>query len=354
MKVALIGPPQSGKSTLFRAVTGREPNPAAMDQEQIGSVKVPDRRLDWLADHYKPKKYTEAAIDFIDIPGFSLADDHGRAELKRHLPTIRQADALVAVVRAFENDSVAAYRNRIDPQGNLDELHTELIFADLEAVSNRIEKLEKSANKPTKTADQDKRELAVLLRCREVLEEERPISEAFQTEEEARLVKSFAFVTQCPMVAIINVSEAQAAAPPDFDHLTAHAVLSLCAEAEEQIAGLDEADRLAFIEDLGVSEPARPRLIQACYEATGLISFLTAGEDEVRAWPILRNSTAVEAAGKIHSDIAKGFIRAETVAFDDLQAAGDMKAAKAAGKVRLEGKTYIVQDGDLINFRFNV
>ena len=235
-----------------------------MDQEQIGSVKVPDGRLDWLAELYKPKKYTEAAIDFIDIPGFGLADAHGRAELKRHLPTIRQADALVTVVRAFESDSVVAYRDRIDPIADLDELHTELIFADLEAVSARIEKLEKSANKPTKTADQDKRELMVLQRCREVLEAERPISEAFQSDEEARLVKSFAFVTQCPIVAMINVSESQAADPPTFEHPTAHAVLALCAEAEEQIAQLDQADRLAFLEDLGVLEPARPRLIQAC------------------------------------------------------------------------------------------
>ena len=168
------------------------------------------------------------------------------------------------------------------------------------------------------------------------------------------MLSSYAFLTEMPLLVVINVSESQAAAPAEFGWKHAHTVIALCAETEAQISELEPADRVAFLADLGLSESAKDRLVRACYDAAGLISFLTVGEDEVRAWPIKKGSDAVTAAGKVHSDIARGFIRAETAAYADLRAAGDMKAVKAAGKVRLEGKTYIVQDGDVINFRFNV
>lgn len=353
MRIAFVGPPQSGKSTLFRAVTGQAAA-AHAPGEQLAVVKVPDARLGRLAAIYKPRKVTEATIDCLDVPGFSHETAQQQADFRKSLPGIRRCDALVAVVRAFDNPSVPTYRNRVDARADLEELLAELIFCDLEQVTTRVERLEKSLRKPTKTHEQEKRELELMHRCRAALENEQPITSAIQNDEERRTLASFAFLTELPLLVVVNVNEAQAAAEPPFVHPAARVTIALCADTEEQIAELPPDERQAFLEDLGVSEPARDRLIRACYEAVGLISFLTVGEDEVRAWSIPRGSDAVEAAGRIHTDIARGFIRAETVTYDDFTAAGDMKAAKAAGKVRLEGKTYAVQDGDIINFRFNV
>ena len=354
MRIAFVGPPLSGKSTLFRAITGLAPTPHHAPGEQLAAVKVPDRRLDLLAELYKPTKYTEATIDVLDVPGFSQETAAQSAEFRKTLPSIRKCDALVAVVRAFDNASVPPYRNRVNPRADLDELAAELVFCDLEQVTTRIERLEKGLKKPTKTHEQEKRELELMQRLQQALESEQPIATAIQNDDERKALASFGFLTEMPIIVVVNVNESDAAKPPVFEYPHARAVIGLCAETEEQIAQLEPADRKAFLDDLGVAEPAKDRLVRACYDAVGLISFLTAGEDEVRAWSIRRGSDAVEAAGKIHTDIARGFIRAETAAFDDLKAAGDMKAAKAANKVRLEGKTYIVQDGDIINFRFNV
>ncbi len=354
MKIAFVGPPLSGKSTLFRAVTGQTAASHPGMGEHLAIVKVPDLRLHWLFDLYKPKKLVEATIDCLDVPGFSHETAQQQAEFRKSLPNIRQADALVAVVRAFDSDTVPPYRDRVDARADLEELVAELIFCDLDAVMTRIERIEKALTKPTKTHDQEKRELALMKRCQTALENEKPVSTAIETDEERKAVSSYQFLTMLPLIAVINVNEDQAAKPPPFEWPQARATIALCAETEAQIAELPPDDRKAFIEDLGVSEPAKDRLVKVCYDAVGLISFLTVGEDEVRAWPVKKGSDAVEAAGKIHTDIARGFIRAETVAYNDLYAAGDMKGAKAAGKVRLEGKTYIVQDGDVINFLFNV
>lgn len=355
MKIALIGPPQSGKTTLFRAVTGQADEPTHGIQERVAVVKVPDTRLDFLAKLYNPKKFTPASIEFVDVPGFSQITAAQQAEFRRHIPNLKLCDGLVAVVRAFENPDVPPYRDRVNPRADLDELYSELIFADLETTANRIERLEKSLTKPTKTHEQEKRELAFLQRCREALESERPLSDVAGSDEDRKLVKGFRFLTQMPIVVVTNVSDRDAANPPLVEFPLARAVVGLCANNEAEIAQLDPADRQAFLDDLGVKEPARDRLIRACYEAVGLISFLTCGPDEVRAWSIPKGTPAVEAAGKIHTDIARGFIRAETVGYDDFFAAkGDMKIAKANGKIRLEGKTYVVHDGDIIYFRFNV
>lgn len=354
MKFALVGPPQSGKSTLFSAVTGEPPDPAHAVVERLAAVLVPDNRLDYLAELYKPKKYTPTHLEFMDVHGVSLADAHGQAAFRKSMDTVRRCDGVVMVVRAFESDSVAPYRDRINPKADLDELHSEFIFADLEQVTNRIEKLEKSSQKPTKTRDQELRELAMMRRVQAALENEAPVSSEIQNEEERNIAASFGFLTLKPVVVVINVDESQVATPPPFEHAHAAATIALSAEIEAEIAQLDEADRPTFLEDLGLEEPAGLRLVRTCYDAVGLISFLTCGPDEVRAWTIRKGETAVEAAGKIHSDIQRGFIRAETVAFEDLKAAVDMKGAKSAGKVRLEAKPYVVQDGDVINFRFNV
>ena len=353
MRIAFIGPTQSGKSTLFRAVTGQE-TASHHTGEQLAVVKVPDQRLDWLAAKYNPKKYTEATIECLDVPGFSQETAAGQSEFRKSLPSIRKCDALVAVVRAFDNASVQSYRNRIDARADLDELVSELIFCDLEAVTTRVDRLEKGLKKPTKTHEQDKKELELMQRLQKALESEQPVASVIHSDEERKMLAGFQFLTELPLISVINVGEDKAAAAPPFEHAAAKATISLCAETEAQIAELEPADRKVFLEDLGLKESARDRLIRTCYDTVGLISFLTAGEDEVRAWPILKGTNAVDAAGKIHSDLARGFIRAETVGWQDLITLGDMKAAKAAGKIRLEGKTYIVQDGDVINIRFSV
>jgi len=356
MRLALIGPPQSGKTSVFCAITGQVPDPAAAVQERVAVVSVPDERVEWLARLDGSKKKTPATLEFVDVPGFSLATAHDRAEFHRHMPTMRNSDGLVAVVRGFADESVPAYRKRIDPAADLEELQSELLFGDLEQITNRIERLEAALSKPlpAKEKEAGNRELEVARRCKEALEQEKPVSTVLANEEEAKLVRSLALLTEKPLVAVLNVSEDAASDPPVLAYGGNAVNVSLCAKIEAELAELDAEDRSAFLADLGIAEPAGPRLIRACYEALGLVSFLTGGSDEARAWPVPRGTTALEAAGKIHTDIAKGFIRAETVAFSDLEAAGDMKQAKTAGKVRLEGKGYVVQDGDVIVFRFNV
>ena len=278
MRVALIGPSQSGKSTVFAAVTGQPPDPAAMDQERIAVVKVPDERLVWLTDLYKPKKTTEATIEFSDLPGFSLVDAHGQAELKRHLPAVRQADALVAVVRGFESETVAPYRDRIDPAADLDELHSEFLFADLEAVTNRVDRIQQNAAKKNKIPEEEKKELVILERCREALENDRPLSDVIHTDEDRKLVSSFQFLTEKPFIAMINVAEDQAAAAPPIQYDQALATIALSAQTEAEIAELPAEDRAAFLADRGVAETAKERWLHTCYPAMGWIAVLTVGE----------------------------------------------------------------------------
>lgn len=354
MKAALIGLPQSGKSTLFAAITGHSPLSGQTGQEHLASVKVPDERLKVLAKMYNPPKITHATLEFVDFPGFSLATPQGQSEFKRHAANLRTCDVLVAVLRAFDSAAVPAYRDRVDPAADLAELRTELVFADLEILTNRIDRLHKQMTKPTSTHDHDRRELALLERCKEALEQDRPLSSVTQSDEEKQMLKTYAFLTQRPLAVVVNVNEGDLKKPPKLDTKDLAHLLVLSAEIEAEIAQLDPADRPAFLADIGISEPALDSLVRTCYETVGYISFITVGEDEVRAWSVQKGATAVEAAGKVHTDIARGFIRAETVAYDDLVAAGDMKRAKAAGKVRQEGKGYVVKDGDVILFKFNV
>lgn len=354
MKAAIIGLPQSGKTTVFEAVTGRAAPPGESGRVHLAMVQVPDDRLETLTAMYDPKKTTQTSFEFVDVPGLSLQDAHGQEEMRRHLPTIRQADVLVAVVRDFQDPAVPAYRDRVDPVADLTELWEEFLFADLDTVTHRVEKLEKALKKPTKTHDEEKRELVLLQRCQQGLEDERPLSEVIQTPDEAKALASFGFLTEKPLVVVFNVDEARASQPaPDApDH--ALAAINMSAKTEAEIIQLDPGDRPAFLADLGLQATARDRLVRTVFEGLGLISFLTVGPDEVRAWAIPKGTTALDAAGKIHSDLARGFIRAEIVAYDDLIAAGDMRAAKSAGTVRQEGKPYIMQDGDVTNIKFNV
>lgn len=352
MKVALLGLMQSGKSTIFSAISGKGIPPIGATAIEEAIVPVPDTRLDWLEALYKPKKKVQATIDALDLPGFSFTDAHGRAAARRLIGQIRTVDMLVLVVRAFDSPTVPAYRNSVDWKRDLAEVQTELLLSDLELVTTRIEKLEKQVHKPTKTQAQDKAELALQLRLREAIEAEKPISSAIHSDEERATIKSLGFLTLKPMAVVVNVGEDQAGETiPVEGPISA---VTMCAKLEYELAQLDPESRKTFMADLGIAESAAEKFVQMCYSTLGLVSFLTVGPDEVRAWPIQDGTVAVEAAGKIHSDIKRGFIRAETMAYADLKELGDEKAVKAAGKTRLEGKEYTVKDGDVINFRFNV
>ncbi len=356
MKVALLGLLQSGKSSAFSAVSGKAMPTLGVIAIDEAIVPVPDQRIDWLSTYYKPKKTTYATIDCLDVPGFNFTDDHGRAAARRLVGQIRTADMLVLVVRAFGNPTVPPYRNRVNPAADLSELKTELLLSDLELVTTRIEKLEKQVHKPTKTQAQDKAELAVQLKLQEAIEAERPIRSAIETENELAIIKSLGFLTLKPMAVVVNISEDQFDSEFDFGDIVDQAVpvVSMCAKLEQELAQLDADSRTEFMADMGLTESATGKFVNACYCVLGQISFLTVGSDEVRAWPIKAGTVAVDAAGKVHSDIKRGFIRAETFTFEDLKELGDEKAIKAAGKTRLEGKEYVVKDGDVINFRFNV
>ncbi|MHC5034276.1 MAG: DUF933 domain-containing protein [Planctomycetota bacterium] len=356
MRAALVGPPQSGKSTLFAAVAeagGSHVDIHRPDQPHLAVVKVPDERLDFLAGLYKPKKVVQAELELLDLPGLNLQDEAGRHHAKTHWAAMRQSELLVFVVRGFDAPGVPAYRGRTDPTADVQEMLEEMLFADLEQVTNRIEKLEAAVRKPTQHREEQARELELMKRLGEALEAERPIAEAVTSEAEEKLLRSFAFLSQKPALAVLNCSEgALSEPPPQMPGELPCVVLS--AKIEEEIAELPVEDRAEFMADLGVSASARDVLVRACCERLNLATFLTFASDECRAWLVPAGTDAVTAAGTIHTDMARGFIRAETVSCEDLRAAGDMKSAKAAGKVRLEGKSYVVQDGDVITFRFSV
>lgn len=356
MKVALIGLMQSGKSTVLSAISGKEPAPMGSTDIHEQVVPVPDERLDWLTGLYQPKKTVHATVDCLDLPGLSFMDEHARTAARRLFNQIRTLDMFVVVVRAFESPTVPAYRNSVNPARDIEELKTEMLLADLELVTTRIERLEKQVHKPTKTQSRDKAELELQLKLQEAIENEKPISSVIENDLQLDLIKPLGFLTLKPMMVVVNIGEDQLDQNIDLgrgiDQSTQ--VVHLCASLESELAQLDEADRGAFMADMGLTEPASKKFVQSCYSTLGLISFLTVGKDEVRAWPIEKGTSAHDAAGKVHSDIKRGFIRAETMAYADLQQYGDEKDVKAAGKMRLEGKTYIVQDGDIISFRFNV
>jgi len=346
MKVALIGLMQSGKSTLLSAVSGKPVRAGGAGiVEEV--VPVPDERLDWLAAHYERTKPVHATVDCLDLPGLSFADEHTRAAARRLFEQVRTVDMFVIVVKAYGDGA--------EPAKDLTELRTEFLLADLELVATRVDKLEKQIHKPTKTQSHDKAELALQLKLQDGLEAEKPVKAIIENEHELELIKSLGLLTAKPMMVAANVGEGRLGEEFKFDNLDESVqVVSLCAKLESELAQLDADSRDEFMADLGITAPAVTRFVKSCYATLGLISFLTVGKNEVRAWPIRQGTCALDAAGKVHTDMKRGFIRAETMAFADLKESGDEKALKAAGKVRLEGKNYIVQDGDIINFRFNV
>ncbi|HUT45752.1 MAG TPA: DUF933 domain-containing protein [Sedimentisphaerales bacterium] len=356
MKVALIGLLQSGKSTILASLSGKAIPAIGSASIEEAIVPVPDERFDWLTEHYKPKKTTHATVDCLDLPGFNFTDEHGRAAARRLIGQIRTVELLVLVVRAFENPSVPPYRTTVDPARDLAELQTELLLADLELVTTRIGNLEKQAHKPTRAQARDKAELALQKKLAEAIESERPISSAIETDAEREMIKPLGFLTLKPIVIAVNVGDDQLDETFDFADRVGGSipVITICAKLEYELAQLDADSRAEFIADFGIVESAASKFVKSCYSALGLISYLTVASNELRAWPIKEGTTAVDAAGKVHTDLKRGFIRAETFSYDELRELGSEKALKAAGKIRLEGKEYVVQDGDIINFRFNV
>ncbi len=362
MKTGIIGLPNSGKTTVFNALTGGSAETAAYSsgslEPNLATVKVPDPRLHVLADMYKPKKTTFADVQYVDVAGLSGSARESGGLSPAFLNYISQVDALLHVVRAFEDPSVPHPQDSVDPRRDIETVDLELTFSDLSIIERRLQRL---TGEIGKTAGKEKelriQERDVLQRLQSSLEADIPIRDVEMTVDEEKMLRGYQFLSAKPLLILLNSGEDQvdtdlAAALP-YNHRKS-AVVQLAGKVEAEIAQLEPDDARAFLDDLGIKEPARERVISASYDLLGLISFLTAGPDEVRAWPIKANMPALEAAGAIHSDIQRGFIRAEVVAYNDLIAAGSMAEAKKRGTVRMEGKTYIVQDGDICNFLFNI
>lgn len=359
MKIGIIGLPNSGKTTVFNALTGGNAETAAYSSGQLepnlATVKVPDERLKVLAEMYKPKKTTFPDVQYIDVAGVSGERRSGGLP-PAFLNYIAQVDALLHVVRAFEDSSVPHPEESIDPQRDIENVDLELMFSDMAIIERRLQRLEPEIKKMSgKEKDLRVQERDVLVRLQAGLEANTPIRDQAMSDDEAKLLRGFQFLSAKPVMVVVNIGEAQLKAPLaiEYPHQKA-AITQLAGKVEAEIAQLDPEDARMFLADLEIAEPARDRVIEDSYNLLGLISFLTAGPDEVRAWPIRQNTPAVEAAGAIHSDIQRGFIRAEVVAYADLIAAGSMVEARKRGTVRMEGKTYVVQDGDICNFLFNV
>ncbi|MDE3169072.1 MAG: redox-regulated ATPase YchF [Acidobacteriota bacterium] len=355
MQTGIIGLPQVGKTSLFRILTrARVDARSAPNQAHVGIARVPDERVARLAEIFKPKKITYATIEYVDIGGIQKDREKNSASL---VP-LREADALAHVVRLFENPAVPHEAGSIDAMRDIESVDIELMLNDLEQMAKRIERVEKDLKK--KKDPLLETELQVLMRCREALEAEKPLRELEFKPEEQKMITGFMFLTRKPMLYVLNLGDEEA---PEADRAVEKhhleklaskphtAVVPFCGKIEAELAELDDAEAAEMMSAYGLKESGRDRLIHASYRLLGLISFLTCGEPECRAWTIERGMTAQKAAGAIHSDIEKNFIKAEVVFWQDLLAAGSFAAAREKGQFRLEGKEYVVKDGDVILFR---
>jgi ribosome-binding ATPase len=360
VKICIVGLPQSGKSSLFSALTGASTEPAlAKGADPVAVVKVPDPRLEKLAAIFEPKKKTAASIEFVELQGIPAGDAKPAPFSEQFLGKLRTADALLAVVRSFRDPAVPHPLERIDPRRDLEALEAEFLLSDLAIVENRVDRLRKQV--AAKSSDRDARELAVLEKCRTTLESETPLRASELSDDEEALIRGFRFLTRKPLLAVVNLDEdeirreAEVLAPlGDWAAGPRAAAVGLSARLESEIRQLSVEDAAGFRSDFGIGTSALDRLIATAYRMMGLISFFTVGSDEVKAWTVSDGTVATRAAGVIHSDIERGFIRAEVVSYDHFLAGGDIAGCRTDGTLRLEGKAYPVRDGDIINFRFAV
>jgi len=354
MQLGIVGMPMVGKTTVFELLTENSAGGASQNRSNIGMARVPDARVDFLSGLFKPRKTTYAQLEVVDIPGLVSGGDRSGAVF---LDAVRRADALLMVIRVFDDEVIPAFNDPKNPVKAIEDLAYELLLADLDLVEKRLDRIMESKKK-----NQSESELALLNRLKASLEEETPVSSLEFTAEEQTLLSSYQFLTLKPILVCINLGEEHLAtgAYPGREAALEYArehnlpVVELCARLEQEIAELEGEEKALFMEEMGIDEAGIVTVARTMYQSLGLISFFTVGEDEVKAWTIEKGTVAREAAGKIHSDIERGFIRAEVVEYNDLEELGNMAAVKEKGLFRLEGKEYIVKDGDIVHFRFNV